>query len=102
MVQQEELGRVAKEAIPVHQPAQGEQEPQQQQRAMIQEPIAIPPQPYSSSHVDPMQVNTTPRRAIIPEDEDDTRTVRPCLDTSALISELCERDVREIDWEKAW
>ena len=26
--------------------------------------------------------------------------IRPRLDTSALISELCERDVPEIDWEK--
>ena len=46
-----------------------------------------------------MQVNTTFRRAIIAEDEDDTRTVRPRLDTSALITELCERDVPEISWE---
>ena len=28
------------------------------------------------------------------------RTVRPRLDMSALINELCERDVPEIDWEK--
>ena len=47
-----------------------------------------------------MQVSTTPRRARIPEDVSDTRTVRPRLDMSALISELCERDVPEIDWEK--
>ena len=39
-------------------------------------------------------------RARIPEDEDDTRTVRPRLDVSALISDLCERDLPEIDWEK--
>ena len=61
--------------------------------------LAIPQQPSSSSHVDPMQVNTTPRRARISEDEDDTRTVRPRLEMSALISDLCERDVPEIDWE---
>ena len=67
---------------------------------MIQEPTAIPPKPPSSSHEDPMQVNTTLRRARIPEDKDDTRTVGPRLDMSPLISELCERDVLEIDWEK--
>ena len=44
--------------------------------------------------------STTPRRARTPEDESDTRRVRPRLDMSALISELCERDVPEIDWEK--
>ena len=27
-------------------------------------------------------------------------TVRPLLDMSALINELCERDVPEIDWER--
>ena len=47
-----------------------------------------------------MQINTTPRLAIIPHDENNTRTSRPRLDMSALISELCERDVPEIDWEK--
>ena len=47
-----------------------------------------------------MQVSTTPRRATKPDDESETRTVRPRLDMSALISELCERDVPEIDWEK--
>ena len=47
-----------------------------------------------------MQVNTTPRRARIPEDEGGTRTVRPHLEMSTLISELCEREVPEIDWEK--
>ena len=47
-----------------------------------------------------MQVNTTSRRARIPGDEGDTRTVRPRLETSTLINELCERDVPEIDWEK--
>ena len=47
-----------------------------------------------------MQVSTTPRRVRILEDESDTRTVRPRLDMSALVSVLCERDVPEIDWEK--
>ena len=42
----------------------------------------------------------TPRRARIPEDESDTRTVRPRLDMSALTTELCERDVPESDREK--
>ena len=92
-VQQEELVRVAEGAIPVAQLAQVEQEPQQQ-RAIIPEPIAIPPQPFSSSHEDP-------RRARIPEDEDDAKTVRPRWDMSALIRELCERDVPEIDGENA-
>ena len=39
-------------------------------------------------------------RARIPEGEDDTRTVRARMDVSALISDLCERDLPEIDWEK--
>ena len=86
VVQQEELGRVADEATPVDHPAQVEQEPPQQ-HASIPEPIAIPPLPSSSSREDPMQVNRTPGRARIPEDEDDTRTVRPRLDMSALVSE---------------
>ena len=47
-----------------------------------------------------MQVSTTPRRARNPDDENEMRTVRPRLDMSALINELCERDVPEIDWEK--
>ena len=47
-----------------------------------------------------MQVSTTPRRARNPDDESEKRTVRPRLDMSALINELCERDVPEIDWEK--
>ena len=47
-----------------------------------------------------MQVNRTPGRARIPEDEDDTRTVRPRLDMSALVSESCERHMPEIDWKK--
>ena len=47
-----------------------------------------------------MQVNTTPRRARIPEEDDDMRIVHPRLEMSALISQLCERDVLEIDCEK--
>ena len=47
-----------------------------------------------------MQVSTTPRRARNPDDESEMRTVRSRLDMSALINELCERDVPEIDWEK--
>ena len=61
---------------PVDHPAQVEQEPPQQ-HASIPEPIAIPPQPSSSSREDPMQVNRTVGRARIPEDEDDTRTKSP-------------------------
>ena len=56
--------------------------------------------PSSSSHEEPMQGSTTPRRARNPGDESEMRTVRPRLDMSALINELCERDVPEIDWEK--
>ena len=52
---------------------------------MTQEPIERPPLPSSSSHDDPMQVSTTPRRARIPDDEDNTTTIRPRLDMSALI-----------------
>ena len=77
------------------------QQPRQlQPRVMIQNPVETLPQPSSSSHEDSMQVNTTPRRARIPEDEEDATTVRPPLHTNALISELCERDVSEIHWEK--
>ena len=79
---------------------QQHEQQQQQQRETVPQQIDLPPQPFSSSHDGPMQVNTTPRRARIPDDEDNTRTIRPRLDTSALISELCERDVPEIDWEK--
>ena len=35
-----------------------------------------------------------------PDGEREMRTVRPNLDMSALLNELCERDVPEIDWEK--
>ena len=73
-----------------------EREPQQQ-HASVPETSA---QPSSSSHEEPMQVSTTPRRARNPDDESEMRTVRPRLDMSALINELCERDVTEIDWEK--
>ena len=91
---------MAEEAISGDQHAHMEQEPDLQQHATTQEPSAFPPQPSSSSHEDPMQGNTTARRARVPEDDDDTRTVRPSLDISALISELCEIGVPEIDWEK--
>ena len=86
VVQQDEPGRAAEEILPGDQRVQMEPEPQQQQHAPIPEPSA---QPSSSSHEEPMQVSTTPRR--IREDESDTRAVRPRLDMSALISELCER-----------
>ena len=61
VVKKEDFGRVAEEAMPGG-------------HATISEPTAIPPQPSSSSHEDPMQVNTTPRR----------------LDMSAVVSELCQ------------
>ena len=93
VVQQEEVGCVAEEIILSDQHVQMEHEPQQQQHASIPEPSAIPPQPYGSIYQNPMQVNTTPRRARIPEDEGDTRTVRTRLEMSTLIRELCERDV---------
>ena len=73
---------------------------QQQQRETVPQQIDLTPQPFSSSHDGPMQVNTTHRRAKIQDDEDNTWTNRPRLDISALISELCERDVPEIDWER--
>ena len=44
-----------------------------------------------------MQVSTTPRRARNHDNECEMRTVRPRLDMSALINELCERDVPEIN-----
>ena len=72
---------------------------QRQQSAMIQAATDIPQQ-SSSSYEDPTQVNTSPGRARIPEDEEDTRTVRPRLDLSALICEMCQRDVPDIDREK--
>ena len=96
VVQQDEPGRAAEEVLPGGQRVQMDQEPQQQ-HAPIPETSA---QPSCSSHEEPTQVSTTPRRARIPEDECDTRTVRTRLDMSVLISELCERDVPEIDWEK--
>ena len=52
------------------------------------------------NHVSGLQVSTTPRRARNPDEEHEMRTIRPHLDTSALIKELCERDAPEIDGEK--
>ena len=54
--------------------------------------------PLQSHHSHPVRAQKI-RRAIIAEDEDETRTVRPRSDVSALNSELCERDVLEINWE---
>ena len=45
-----------------------------------------------------MQVNTSPGRARMPED--DVATVRPRLGMRAMITVLSKRDVPEIDWEK--
>ena len=73
VVQQDESGRAAEEILPGDQRVQREQEPHQpKQHAPIPEPSA---QPSSSSQEEPMQVSTTPRRARIPEDESDTRTL---------------------------
>ena len=98
VVQQDEPSHAAEQVVPGNQRVQMEQEPQQQhQHASVPEPRA---QPSSSSHEEPMQVSSTPRRARNPDDDSEMRTVRPRLDMSALINELCERDVPEIDWEK--
>ena len=86
----------AEQVVLGDQRVQMEQEPQQQ-HASVPEPNA---QPSSSSYEEPMQVSTTQRRARNPDDENEMRTVRPRLDMSALINELCARDVSEIDWEK--
>ena len=75
-----------------------EQEMFQSQHASILEHGAKSQQSLSSSHEKSMQVNTSPRRARMPED--DVATVRPRLGKCAMISVLCERDVPEIDWEK--
>ena len=101
VVQQAETSRADEEIRPDEEHVPMEQEPHQSQHASVPGSSAIPPQPSSSSREEPMQVNTTPRRARIPEeDDDDMRIVRPRLEMSALISELCERDVLEIDSEK--
>ena len=96
VVQQDGPGHAAEQVVPGDQRVQMEQEPQQQ-HASVPEPSA---QPSSSSYEEPTRVSTTPRRARNPDDESEMRTVRPRLDTSALINELCKRDVPEIDWEK--
>ena len=44
------------------------------------------------------QCKSARRRAV--QETPMTRVKRPLLDVSALINELCERDVPEIDWEK--
>ena len=84
----------AEQVVPGDQRVQMEQKPQQHQQQYASA------QPSSSSYEEPMQVSTTPRRARNPDDENEMRTIRPRLDMSALINELCERDVTEIDWEK--
>ena len=93
MIQQDGPDHAAEQVVSGDQRVQMEREPQQQ-HASVPEPSA---QPSSSSYEEPMQVSTTPRRARNPDDEKEMRTVRPRLDMSALINELCERDVPEID-----
>ena len=75
-----------------------EQELFQSLHASILEPGATAQPSFNSSHEKSMQLNTSPRRATITED--DVATVRPRLGMSAMISVLCERDVPETDWEK--
>ena len=89
VVQQDGPVHAAEQVVSGDQRVQMEREPQQQ-HASVPEPSA---QPSSSSYEEPMQVSTTPRRARSPDDENKMRTVRPRLDMSALINELCERDV---------
>ena len=86
----------AEQVVLGDQRVQMEQEPQQQHASVPE----LNAQPSSSSYEEPMQVSTTQRRARNPDDENEMRTVRPRLDMSALINELCKRDVPEIDWEK--
>ena len=74
-----------------------EQELFHSQHASILEHGATAQQSFSSSHENSMQVNTSPRRARMPED--DVATVRPRLGMCAMISVLCKRDDPEIDWE---
>ena len=101
VVQQAETSRADEEIRSDEQHVPMEQDPHESPHASVPGPSAIPPQPSSSSREEPMQVNTKPRCARIPEDDDDDmRIVRPRLEMSALISELRERDVPEIDWEK--
>ena len=71
----------AEQVVSGDQRVQMEREPQQQ-HASVPEPSA---QPSSSRYEEPMQVSTTPRRARNPDDENETRTVRPRLEMSALI-----------------
>ena len=66
VVQQDGPSRAAEQVVSGDQRVQMEQEPQQQQHASVPEPSA---QPSSSSHEEPMQVSTTPRRARNPDDE---------------------------------
>ena len=73
---------------------------QQMHRVIVQIPVGAPTQPSSSSTEDPMQVNIPSPHPRISEDDEDARAMRPRLDMNALISELCERDVPETDWEK--
>ena len=101
VVQADGPGHAAEQVVPGDQHVQMDQEPQQQrqrQHASVPEPSA---QPSSSSHEEPMQVSTTSASCKeTPMTIDEMRTVRPRMDMSALINELCERDVPEIDWEK--
>ena len=86
VIQQDGPDHAAEQVVSGDQRVQMEREPHQQ-HASVPEPSA---QPSSSSYEEPMQVSTTLRRARNPDDEKEMRTVRPRLDMSALINELCE------------
>ena len=75
-----------------------EQELFQSQHASTLEHRAIAQQSFSTSHENSMQVNSSLRRARMPED--DVAAVRPRLGMCTIFSVLCKRDVAEIDWEK--
>ena len=75
-----------------------EQELSQSHHASILEPAARAQQSFSWSHENSVQVNTSPRRARMTED--DVATGHPRLGMCAMISVSCEREVPEIDWEK--
>ena len=70
----------------------------QLQHTSILEHAVTAQQSLSSSLENSMQVNNSPRRARMPED--DVATVRPRLEMYTMIIVLCKRDVAEIVWEK--
>ena len=75
-----------------------EQELFQSQHASILEHDVTAQQSLSSSLENSMQVDTSPRRARMPEDV--VATIRTRLGMWTMISVLCKQDVAEIDWKK--